>query len=89
MATWWRYHDLLARFDPSLCQARIGQDMPITGVLVFIGADWPLIGGDFATQQVRVVWPKKAEELVERTGPLDEAHIDALHRVRAEALPPT
>jgi hypothetical protein len=57
-------------------------------VLVFIGADWPLIGGDFATQQVRVVWPKKAEELVVRPGRLDAVSVDALHRTLAEALPP-
>lgn len=66
----------------------IGSDVPITGMLVFLGADWPLIGDAFVTQQVRVLWPKKAAETITQPGPLDAAHIDAVLRALADALKP-
>ena len=34
-------------------------DLPITGALCFVEADWPLIGGAFATRGVHVLWPKR------------------------------
>lgn len=33
-------------------------EVPVTGVLCFVEADWPLIGGAFTTNEVRVLWPK-------------------------------
>lgn len=43
-------------------------DVPITGALCFIEADWPLIGGAFATRGVHVLWPKRlAKVLTEQT----------------------
>lgn len=65
----------------------IGREVPTTGMLVFLDADWPLIGGAFVTQQVTVLWPKKAAETITRPGPLDPTRIDALHRALADALP--
>ena len=34
-------------------------DVPVRGVLCFVQADWPLIGGDFMVRDVAVVWPKR------------------------------
>jgi DNA-directed RNA polymerase subunit RPC12/RpoP len=34
-------------------------DLPVTGALCFVEADWPLIGGAFATRGVHVLWPKR------------------------------
>ena len=34
-------------------------DIPITGALCFVDADWPLVGGSFSTRGVHVLWPKK------------------------------
>ncbi|WP_231369898.1 nuclease-related domain-containing protein [Arthrobacter sp. 135MFCol5.1] len=50
-------------------------DVPVTGALCFIEADWPLIGGAFSTRGVHVVWPKRlAKELTEQSaGDLDVA----------------
>ncbi len=43
-------------------------DVPVTGALCFIEADWPLIGGAFSTQGVHVLWPKRlAKVLTEHT----------------------
>lgn len=47
-------------------------DMPVTGVLCFVEADWPLIGGAFTTRDVHVLWPKRlAKLLTEAEGSLD------------------
>jgi hypothetical protein len=50
-------------------------DVPVTGALCFIEADWPLIGGAFSTRGVQVLWPKRlAKVLVEQTaGDVDVA----------------
>ncbi|KUM36587.1 NERD domain protein [Arthrobacter sp. EpRS71] len=43
-------------------------DVPITGALCFIEADWPLIGGSFSTRGVHVLWPKRlVKVLTEQT----------------------
>lgn len=48
-------------------------DVPVTGALCFIEADWPLIGGAFSTRGVHVLWPKRlAKVLMEQsTGDVD------------------
>ena len=33
-------------------------EVPVRGALCFVDADWPLIGGAFATRGVQVLWPK-------------------------------
>lgn len=38
--------------------------VPVTGVLCFVAADWPLIGGAFETRGVHVLWPKRLLQLV-------------------------
>ena len=44
-------------------------DIPVVGSLCFVEADWPLIGGAFATRGVQVLWPKRlAKLLVESHG---------------------
>lgn len=40
-------------------RAFVGDDVPVTGVLCFIDADWPLLGGAFTIRGVEVLWPKK------------------------------
>jgi len=50
-------------------------DVPVTGAMCFIEADWPLIGGAFPTRGVHVLWPKRlAKVLMEQTaGDVDVA----------------
>lgn len=65
-----------------------GLDAPVIGMLVFIEADWPLFGGDFTTQGVKVLWPKKATEHILTPGALTDDDVSALHRALAESFPP-
>ena len=55
-------------------------DIPVVGSLCFIEADWPLIGGAFATRGVQVLWPKRlAKLLVEGEGAVEVSAVrDAL-----------
>lgn len=55
-------------------------DVPVMAALCFVGADWPLIGGAFATREVQVMWPKRlARLLAESDGAVDVAAVrDAL-----------
>ena len=47
-------------------------DIPVTGALCFVEADWPLIGGAFTTRGVHVLWPKRLAKLVtEAEGAVD------------------
>lgn len=40
-------------------RATLGGDAPpVAGVLCFLEADWPLIGGSFTVDGVRVLWPR-------------------------------
>ncbi|WP_235835772.1 nuclease-related domain-containing protein [Arthrobacter terricola] len=51
-------------------------DVPVTGAMCFIDADWPLIGGAFSTRGVQVLWPKRlAKALVEQSGNVHVASI--------------
>jgi hypothetical protein len=34
-------------------------DVPVLGVLCFVDAEWPLIGGSFSARGVEVLWPRK------------------------------
>lgn len=48
----------------------VGDELPIHGVLCFVEADWPLIGGSFTTRGVEAVWPKRLYPKLKADGPL-------------------
>ena len=62
-------------------------DVPVSAMLCFVDADWPLIGGAFTTRAVRVLWPKRAAAELQKPGPLDEDRIDQVTRTLAQAFP--
>jgi hypothetical protein len=62
-------------------------DVPVHGVLCFVDADWPLIGGSFVISDVAVLWPKKLGERLMAPGPLTPDRTDEVHRALAAALP--
>ena len=61
--------------------------VPVRGVLCFVEADWPLIGGSFVIDGVDVLWPKKAAEQLVPPGPHDDAMAERVHRALAAAFP--
>ena len=44
--------------------------VPVHGVLCFVEADWPLLGGNFTTRDVHALWPKKLYPKLQAEGPL-------------------
>lgn len=68
-----------------------GQGMeavPVQGVLCFVRADWPLIGGSFTIAGVRVLWPRKLGEVLVADGPLAHDAVERAHGVLAAHFPP-
>jgi hypothetical protein len=61
--------------------------VPVRGVLCFIDADWPVIGGSFTVSDVAVVWPKKLKALLTEPGPLDQDQIADLQWRLHETFP--
>jgi len=62
-------------------------EVPVHGVLCFVEADWPLLGGDFTTRDVHALWPKKLYPKLQAAGPLTAEAIAETHRTLAQALP--
>ncbi|CAM4078470.1 hypothetical protein [Janibacter anophelis] len=62
-------------------------DVPVTGALCFVDADWPLIGGSFATRGVHVLWPKRLVKQLNSEAPavLDVAAVRAALAARLPA----
>ena len=50
-------------------------DVNVRGMLCFIDADWPLIGGSFTIRGVDVLWAEKAAEILKRPGPLTTSQV--------------
>ena len=61
--------------------------VPVRGVLCFVDADWPLIGGAFTVNDVAVLWPKKLKALMTESGPVDQNQIADLQWQLHEAFP--
>lgn len=65
----------------------VGSLMPIRGVLCFVEADWPLIGGAFTTRDIEVLWPKKLYPRLTADGPY-RREVAKTHAHLATSLPP-
>ncbi len=66
----------------------VGADVPVKGVLCFVEADWPLIGGAFSTRGVDVLWPKRLYKVLGLAGSLTDPTVSEVHQTLAAALPP-
>lgn len=71
----------------ALASCSEARDSLVRGMLCFIDADWPLIGGSFRIAQVDVLWPGKAAEKLTSPGVLTPANIDDIHHHLAAAFP--
>lgn len=72
----------------SVVRDLLDTDLPVHGILCFIDADWPLIGGSFSTQGVEVLRPKKLYPKLQDDGVIRNATIETIHRTLAARLPP-
>lgn len=65
----------------------VDDEVPVNGVLCFIDADWPLIGGSFTVREVEALWPRRLYPRLQAPGPLTVDVIADLHRRLATCLP--
>jgi hypothetical protein len=68
-------------------RAVTGEDVPVRGVLCFVEADWPLLGGSFTVRGVEALWPKKLYPKLKADGPFGIEAIVEIHRTLASSLP--
>jgi hypothetical protein len=60
--------------------------VPVHGVLCFVDADWPLVGGSFTARGVHVVWPGKLVQMLDGQGPVTAAEVARVHATLARRL---
>ncbi|PFG29794.1 nuclease-related domain-containing protein [Paramicrobacterium agarici] len=60
--------------------------LPVTGALCFLEADWPLLGGSFVVDGVHVLWPRLLVKQI-RSGPDRKIDVDAVSARLAKAFP--
>lgn len=60
--------------------------IPTAGVLCFLEADWPLLGGSFTVDEVHVVWPRLVLKHMTEA-PVVAFDVDATHARLAQAFP--
>jgi hypothetical protein len=71
----------------ALSAAFPGQELPVRGMLCFLDADWPLIGGSFSIDGVDVVWPRQARKILTEPGGLAAELVRSIHHQLASHFP--
>jgi hypothetical protein len=66
----------------------VGDGVPVHGILCFVEADWPLIGGAFATRGVEILWPRRLYSRLKSDGEVPSETLSDLTRHLAAVLPP-
>jgi hypothetical protein len=62
--------------------------VPVRGMMCFVEADWPLIGGDFAIDGISVLWPRKAASVITMPGGIDTETRERAAQALALSFPP-
>ncbi len=73
-------------------RAALGRDsayatVPVRGMLCFVDADWPLIGGSFTIDDVQVLWPGQATRTLTRPGQLADGEKRAMQQTLSTHFP--
>jgi hypothetical protein len=63
------------------------REIPVRGVLCFVHADWPLIGGHFTVEDIHVSWPKRVSESLLKPGQINDQTAEHIYRTLASAFP--
>ena len=70
-----------------IVRGAVGDQVAVQGVLCFVEADWPLLGGSFTTRGVEVMKPKRLYPLLRAGDRADIDGLDDVYRRLASALP--
>ena len=80
-------HKQVSRVRAALEAADLSE-VPVGGMLCFVEADWPLVGGDFTVAGLKVLWPKKAASHIVKAGDVDAAVAERIYHALASSFPP-
>ncbi|MBC7595298.1 MAG: NERD domain-containing protein [Kineosporiaceae bacterium] len=80
-------HQQVARVQAAL-DAKGLSAVPVGGMLCFVEADWPLIGGDFTIAGLNVLWPKKVASHIIKPGAVDIDTVKRVYQALASSFPP-
>jgi hypothetical protein len=80
-------HKQVDLVSSALISVGMGQIL-VRGMLCFVDADWPILGGDFRIDGLDVLWPKKAAEQILKPGSMDESTVSEVFHALATAFPP-
>lgn len=61
--------------------------VPVNGVLCFLEADWPLVGGSFTVDGIHVTWPRRLIKRITEQPHDTVLDVDAIHALLAAAFP--
>ncbi|MBO0812038.1 MAG: hypothetical protein J2P23_08315 [Microlunatus sp.] len=78
-------HGVLKQVD--VVRGVVGFDLPVRGVLCFVEADWPLIGGTFRTRGVEALRLRSLYRKLHAPGSVPLVALANVHRALADALP--
>ena len=62
--------------------------VPVGGMLCFVEADWPLIGGDFMIAGLDVLWPRRVASHIAKPGAVDVVTAERVYHALASSFPP-
>ena len=62
--------------------------VPVGGMLCFVEADWPLIGGDFMIAGLDVLWPRRVASHIVKPGAVDVVTAERVYHALASSFPP-
>lgn len=82
-----KVHGQVRHVDDALERAGLAH-IPTFGMLSFVEAQWPILGGDFTIDNVEVLWPAKAVKRVTSPGSLGGDEIETVFRSLAVQFPP-
>lgn len=80
-------HKQVRLVDDALESAGLAH-IPTFGMLCFVEAQWPILGGDFTIDNVEVLWPRKAVARVTSPGSFSGDEIESVFRALAVRFPP-
>lgn len=80
-------HKQVKLVQDALGNAFPDQDLPVRGMLCFLDADWPLMGGSFSIDGVDVVWPRLTRKILTAPGALSEQLVRSIHHHLANHFP--
>lgn len=78
----------MERVQSAIADALPGLEIPVTGTLCFVDAEWSLFQRPMTFSGVTVLWPKELMKVLEKPGDLSRDQVKQLAEILAAKFPP-